>query len=316
MRNFLILLACLACTGAAAQVSGSFVVDGDINSYYPVIFQDGGFGHNEPTDLRIGRSNVHQDAQWRGALISDFRFHTTDWGNGSHFIEADVRGDYNGDNTYVQFVGGYRDVSLDNGSESICIWLRGGSTTYFYNSNYAVNPVVYDGVQNALPYTMVNDGTLGAKTTADSYVNNNGLNVGGLLTANNNFNLYGGSGYNGIAMTSDLYSNYSFVVGGSITGGAWAGKFVINYQNHTGTAAQNNPRFTIDSLGNVGIGTQNPQSLLAVAGTVTAKQVTVTTTGWSDFVFAPGYVLPSLDSVAAYAQQHRHLPGIPSAAEV
>lgn len=73
---------------------------------------------------------------------------------------------------------------------------------------------------------------------------------------------------------------------------------------------------TIDSIGDVGIGTLHPQSLLSVAGMVTAKGLTVTTNGWSDFVFAPGYVLPSLDSVAAYTQRYSHLPGVPSAADV
>jgi hypothetical protein len=68
--------------------------------------------------------------------------------------------------------------------------------------------------------------------------------------------------------------------------------------------------------GNVGIGTTNPQSLLSVNGVITAKDVTVTNTGWSDYVFAPSYRLQSLREVGAYIQSNHHLPGIPSEAEV
>lgn len=41
-----------------------------------------------------------------------------------------------------------------------------------------------------------------------------------------------------------------------------------------------------------------------------------TTDNWSDFVFAPGYKLISLDSVGNFINKNRHLPGIPSANEV
>jgi hypothetical protein len=68
--------------------------------------------------------------------------------------------------------------------------------------------------------------------------------------------------------------------------------------------------------GNVGIGTTNPQSTLAVNGTITAKEVIVTNTGWSDYVFAPDYQLKPLNEVAAYVNEHHHLPDVPSAAEV
>ena len=47
-----------------------------------------------------------------------------------------------------------------------------------------------------------------------------------------------------------------------------------------------------------------------------AKDVIVTNIGWSDYVFQPGYRLPSLSEVNAYIQQNHHLPDIPSEAEV
>ncbi len=37
---------------------------------------------------------------------------------------------------------------------------------------------------------------------------------------------------------------------------------------------------------------------------------------WADFVFAPSYQLPSLTDVEQFVKQHRHLPGLPSAADM
>lgn len=51
-------------------------------------------------------------------------------------------------------------------------------------------------------------------------------------------------------------------------------------------------------------------------GQVKAKEVRVTLQGWSDFVFEPGYQLPSLAELEDFVQQHRHLPDIPSEREV
>jgi hypothetical protein len=68
--------------------------------------------------------------------------------------------------------------------------------------------------------------------------------------------------------------------------------------------------------GNVGIGMTNPTHKLAVNGTIKAKEVIVETTGWSDYVFADDYRLAPLAEVEAHIKEHKHLPGIPSAAEV
>jgi hypothetical protein len=68
--------------------------------------------------------------------------------------------------------------------------------------------------------------------------------------------------------------------------------------------------------GKVGIGTTNPQSILAVNGTITAKDVMVTNSGWPDFVFDPKYRLRPLSEVGVYIRAHGHLPDVPSAKEV
>lgn len=78
----------------------------------------------------------------------------------------------------------------------------------------------------------------------------------------------------------------------------------------------NNVILSGNGLGNVGIGTYNPQSLLAVNGTVTAKGVSVTLNGWSDYVFEPEYKLRPLQDVENYIRLHHHLPDVPSAKDV
>ena len=75
-------------------------------------------------------------------------------------------------------------------------------------------------------------------------------------------------------------------------------------------------RLTINAAGNIGIGTSNPQSKLAVNGDVFARKITITQTGWPDYVFSKQYLLPSLAEVEAYIKKHQHLKDIVSAEEV
>ena len=78
-------------------------------------------------------------------------------------------------------------------------------------------------------------------------------------------------------------------------------------------------RMRIDgSNGNVGIGTTPATSpyKLSVNGTIGAKEIIVTNTGWADYVFQPGYRLTPMTELAAYIEEHHHLPGIPSESEV
>jgi hypothetical protein len=81
-------------------------------------------------------------------------------------------------------------------------------------------------------------------------------------------------------------------------------------------ARQGVSRIAILNTGNVGIGTTNPQYKLAVNGNIGAQDIIVTNTGWSDYVFRPGYRLRPLSEVSQFIQANGHLPEIPTEAEV
>ncbi|NML37740.1 hypothetical protein HHL17_11095 [Chitinophaga sp. G-6-1-13] len=81
-------------------------------------------------------------------------------------------------------------------------------------------------------------------------------------------------------------------------------------------ATPNTAEIRLTQNGNVGIGTQNPQSKLAVNGMITATRVKVTQSGWADFVFQDGYRLPSLTETEAFIKKNKRLPDIPSEEQV
>ncbi|MGK6352920.1 hypothetical protein [Parapedobacter sp. DT-150] len=69
--------------------------------------------------------------------------------------------------------------------------------------------------------------------------------------------------------------------------------------------------------GKVGIGTSYPQADLAVNGNILAKEVKVKSDiSVPDYVFDPGYQLPTLDEIEIYVKEHKHLPEVPSAADI
>ncbi|MDM8522090.1 hypothetical protein QUF80_01860 [Desulfococcaceae bacterium HSG8] len=106
--------------------------------------------------------------------------------------------------------------------------------------------------------------------------------------------------------------------GASVAIGNQTGKFYL-YGDH-GRFRIYSPSeemvFVTNSDGNVGIGETNPQSKLAVNGTVTAKEVIVSTTGWSDYVLKDDYNLMPLNELEQDIKKNGHLPDIPSAEEV
>jgi hypothetical protein len=99
---------------------------------------------------------------------------------------------------------------------------------------------------------------------------------------------------------------------------AWGVSTDNKWRIHAGTDFYAGKGLTVDEVGNVGIGTENPQQKLHVKGTVYSTEVKVDVAAGTgpDYVFSNNYPLPTLDYLKSYIAQHQHLPEVPSAKEM
>ncbi len=88
-----------------------------------------------------------------------------------------------------------------------------------------------------------------------------------------------------------------------------------------------NVQMLIDDDGNVAIGNADPKAKLDVSGDILAKEIRVedvtadnivvkTNGNTADFVFDKEYKLGKLNDIEKYISENKHLPGIPSAAQM
>jgi len=137
-----------------------------------------------------------------------------------------------------------------------------------------------------------------------------------------------GSGVSGVELmlecTDDWYSMMDFKGNGKIwqwgkRPGFEGDAFKLFYLAGNGAQWQG-PYMTVYPNGGVGIGTDKVNDAgykLFVETGIRTRKVTVDQVNpWPDYVFHPGYSLPSLPSLAAYIKLHHHLPDIPSADSV
>ncbi|MDW3193124.1 MAG: hypothetical protein R8G66_12200 [Cytophagales bacterium] len=73
---------------------------------------------------------------------------------------------------------------------------------------------------------------------------------------------------------------------------------------------------TQDKDGNVGIGTISPSQKLSVDGTINAEEILLEDVAGADFVFEEDYDLRSLEETEQFIKANKHLPEVPSAAEM
>jgi hypothetical protein len=82
------------------------------------------------------------------------------------------------------------------------------------------------------------------------------------------------------------------------------------------TAANSfNTIINANNTGNVGIGISTPANKLEVAGTIRACKFIAEANTWCDYVFEDSYELRSIDSLAVFIQQYKHLPEVPTTAQ-
>ncbi|ACU59998.1 hypothetical protein [Chitinophaga pinensis] len=140
------------------------------------------------------------------------------------------------------------------------------------------------------------------------YTNTPYISFNALLTTSDNKNLF----------TPNYNAGGGLVIRGE-AGGSGLHFLQKNYNNGAAPYDVNTftEALTLTSTGTVGIGTTSTGvHKLAVEGSIGARKVKVTLTGWADFVFDPNYKLQPLSELENYIKTNRHLPDVPSATEV
>ena len=141
------------------------------------------------------------------------------------------------------------------------------------------------------------------------------FSVGAFDTATNTCSIALGYGCNSKSYACAAVGSWNKSVGG--TTGSWVATdpvFVVG-NGRSGTTRSN--AMVILKNGNIGLGIDNPKTYkLKVNGKVCAREIVVTDTGWSDYIFKPGYSLTPLEHVEQYIKANGHLEDIPDQAQV
>jgi hypothetical protein len=309
-----ILLSCLTTTliyGQNLYVPGGFTSSGIGSS---VVSGNVGIGVSNPGNkFQIGPNPT-------GYAGNDFVVSNS---NGSLAIHNDISETFlyssrpisirhNGSYTFYAAVNGYVGIGVSNPGNKLQI---------------GVNPAGYGG--NDLVVSNANGSLAIHNDVSHTYLYANrdiAIRPGGLMAISANTSGNVGIGFSGptnklqIGSNPAGYSGNDFVVSNS------NGSIAIHndasetyFYSHRPISIRANGQYSLYAAtnGNVGIGTTTPGSFkLAVEGKIGAREVNVTTSAWSDYVFKPDYQLRSLTEVDQYIKENQHLPDVPSEKEV
>ncbi|KAA6302583.1 MAG: hypothetical protein EZS26_001090 [Candidatus Ordinivivax streblomastigis] len=169
------------------------------------------------------------------------------------------------------------------------------------------------------------DGKLGAYDTQNLSLQTNATDRMTILGSNGNVGIGTTSPKAKLDITGDVYipTGKSYWIGSTTDTGNRLRLHHSTYDAYIDFMPnlyfRNGSSHTVVALkanGNVGIGTASPTNLLDVNGTIHAKEVKIDNINWPDYVFSNDYQLLPLNKVKLHIDENKHLPGIPTEAEV
>ncbi len=239
---------------------------------------------------------------------------TTTGGNGLRFTFGSSTNTFS--NTTIAYFGDDGNVGIGTGAPEERLHIVGGTDTALGGGGYLVL-----GQTNALNVSIDNNEIMARENGnfSDLFLNANGGNVGiGTLSAAAKLHVVGGTdaapasgGYLVCGPTSDL----NVVMDNN--------EIMARNNGATATLALNasggNVAMIQSGTGGVTIGTTvlPAGAKLAVDGKILCEELEVQLSqDWPDYVFEDAYDLMPLDEVREFIREHKHLPGVPSAAQV
>ena len=219
-------------------------------------------------------------------------------------------GTYAGWDPEAIFVGGYNALSAYGATSTKRIFLGGPSS----GTNFLAMDIPSGnlGLNITTPQSYFHGGN---NKVFEIFNSNNAMNSQSHLILSNNSTLSGSSAGSITWISRNTQFNQGMAyIGAQLTDDA-TNDAKARLLFATSNGAQPMVKMVIDPVGNVGIGTFNPEDKLTVNGRIKANEIRVNGQQIPDYVFEPHYRNLSLSELEAYIKKYKHLPEVPSASE-